>query len=156
MKLYILLRRIDWLNLPHVRACTVWPKKSSWVSLACWVTAALRTLSKWPWSPMKRRSWRRAPRPCGACRRSSPSEKLPSEEHASELKSSLLPLPTPSKPGSISAVTPHSAPCLQPLLHPSIPQCYLHPYPPTLQIVPQLPPFLKFRHLKATPQTCRP
>lgn len=63
--------------LSPFRACTEWRTRSSWASPPSWVTTAWPTWSTWRWSPKRRSSWWRAPRPCGASRKSSLCE-----EHA--------------------------------------------------------------------------
>lgn len=64
------------------RACMEWRMRSSWASLVSWAAVAWRMSFTWHWSPTRRSSWIRAPRLCGAYRRSSPSE-----EHSSESSS---------------------------------------------------------------------
>lgn len=73
------------------RACTEWRMRSSWASLVSWATAAWRMWSTWHWSPKRRSSWCRAPRPCGAYRRSSPCEQR-SSESSSPLNTAWLTL----------------------------------------------------------------
>lgn len=77
------------------RGCMESRMRSSWASRACWATAASQMWSTWRWSPRRRSSWWRAPRPCGGCRRSSPCEEHSSENEAQccMVTSPLLNLP---------------------------------------------------------------
>lgn len=61
------------------RACMEWRMRCSWASLVSWATAAWQMWFTWPWRPKRRSSCRRAPRPCGAYRRSSPCEEPSSD-----------------------------------------------------------------------------
>ncbi len=71
----VLQSTIIWHLLCIYRECMVWLKRSSSACLASWVTTAWQMLSTWPSSQMRKSSWWRALRPCGAFRRSWPCER---------------------------------------------------------------------------------
>lgn len=81
---------------PLFRACTEWRTRSSWASPASWATVAWPTWFTWRWSPKRRSSWWRAPRPCGASRRSWLCEERYSDASRLHTMSRHHRAPTPS------------------------------------------------------------